>query len=113
MFSFIRSNKFYVVLPFILVFAVLAFSVIFSWIVFRGADHFLVIHFLDGKADFFGTVTHVFSIVGIGSLIAFLNALFTFFLYHRDRKLAFVLAYSTLFIVLLIFITIAVIISVN
>ena len=74
----------------------------------------LVVHFEGGRGiDFFGSKQDVLSIIGIGTAAAFINTVLAMVLCRKDAFLSYLLAFGTLFISLLILLTVAVIISVN
>jgi len=78
------------------------------------STNLLIIHFDSYRGiDFFGSRWDVWSMVAIGLVLTLVNFLLIRVLYHRESFLAYCLAFFTIFLLLLILISVAVITIVN
>ena len=90
------------------------FTLIYSFLAFRGIVGPLIIHFDSFNGiDFIGTKIQVFGIMIFGLIMLLINFFLADFIYSRERFLAYVLSFSSLVLGILLLIVIAVIGSVN
>jgi hypothetical protein len=103
----------HLVVPFGIAAVLFVVTAIIAWASFGSVEHLLVIHATDGRGDYFGTRGDVFSVLGIGAVVMLMNAGIANVLRSRERFLAWLVAYTTLFIGCLLFVAVTAIISFN
>ena len=104
----------YILIPAIAVVLLLVVAFLLAYFSFGGAGNILVVHFDAFRGiDFLGDKTDVYGIIGIGAVLALVNFTLVRVLYSRDKFLARFIVFASVFISILIFVTVVAIISVN
>jgi len=93
---------------------IIAFSFVIAFVGLRDSGGVLIMHFSNFRGiDFLGSRTDVLSILLAGCAITVINFLLTKEFFARFQFLALLIAFFNVFLVTLIFISVAVIITVN
>ena len=91
---------------------VVAFSIFYVRL--ADVEHLLVIHFESLRGvDFLGSKSEITGVLASGLALVLINFLVAAFLHNRSRLFSYLIGVMTIFISLLILLTISVIISVN
>lgn len=94
--------------------AILIGAFVLAYANFGGTENLLVVHFDAYRGiDFLGSKADVFGIVGSSAAMLLINFWLAYIFYGRDRFFSYILTGVTVFLSLLILITILGIISIN
>jgi len=94
--------------------ALFAIAAILSYLAFSGSDYLLVIHFDSYKGiNWFGNKWDVFGILGTGLFLGLVNFILVGALYSYSRFLSLLFSFFTVFLMILILISVGVIIAIN
>ena len=104
----------YLRVVFVLIFLILFFLSLVSFVKLADISSPLIIHFDVYKGiDFFGGKTKIFGILFSAFIMILINFFLADFLYNRQRFLSYIFSFGSLAISILILIAVSVIISVN
>jgi hypothetical protein len=104
----------YIRTAFIISLVLIGIGFFLSYNAFKTTEHLLVIHFDAYRGiDFLGDKSDVFGILIGGGLINIVNILLALLLYRREHFFARILSFSSVFLSVLILITVTVIINTN
>jgi len=102
------------VIPFVVALILLVIAFSYAYVNFADFQGLLIVHFDSYRgADFLGEPKDVFGILGVALAVLIINGFIADELYWRERFLAYIIAYGSVFFSLLILIAVLVIISVN
>ena len=89
-------------------------SFILAYVFFGDLKHLLIIHFDSYQGiDFWGTKWDIFGMLAAAVAVAAINFFLSKIFYHREKFLSYLFAFFTIFFLILILISLAVIISIN
>lgn len=102
------------------IFSIIASTILFvvaailTYLAFSGSDYLLVIHFDSYRGiDWFGNKWDVFGILATGLFLGLVNFVLVGALHSYSRFLSLLLSFFTVFLMILILISVGVIISIN
>lgn len=94
--------------------ALFVIAAVLSYSAFSSSDYLLVIHFDSYQGiNWFGNKWDVFGILGTGLFLGLVNYILVSVLYSYSRFLSLLFSFFTVFLMILILISVGVIISVN
>lgn len=104
----------YLRVVFAIAFVLFLFTLIFSIISFKDVAGPLILHFDSFKGiDFIGSKLQIFGVVLIGLIMLAVNFFLAEFIYVRERFFAYIISFSSLFLIILLLVAVVVISSVN